>query len=136
MKPRKIKINAVLQARLIKLLLEAPHSAKELALETGLHYLTCLDYLRALHKEKAAYIAAYAPDTQGRHSIKQFALGSKPDAKRIRLTQAQRQARVREKKRAIQTLMVLAGKGEFIPRKNGRYLFVQKLPLDTQLELS
>lgn len=93
------KVNALTQAKLIKLLLDGTRSCQELADETGLHYVTVLDYTRYLHREGAAYIVEYQQDTLGRDSIKVFKLGAGKDAKRYALTQAQRSARCRAGKR-------------------------------------
>ena len=43
---RIIKINAITQAHLIKLLLDGKFNCQELAAETGLHYVTVLQYTR------------------------------------------------------------------------------------------
>lgn len=53
---RCIKINAISQAHLIALMLDGIYTCKELAEETGLHYVTVLQYTRELHRAGAAYI--------------------------------------------------------------------------------
>lgn len=44
------KVNAMSQAQLIKLLLDGDRTCAELADESGLHYVTVLEYCRELHK--------------------------------------------------------------------------------------
>jgi hypothetical protein len=98
-KQRLMKINAFSQAQLIKLLLDGSYSCAELAEETGLHYVTILEYTRELHRAKAAHICMWEKDNRGRDMIKIYKLGEGKDAKRLKLTAAQRQQRVRDKKK-------------------------------------
>ena len=51
--------NAITQAHLIKLLLEGDYTCQELADETGLHYVTVLQYTRELYRAGAAYIVRW-----------------------------------------------------------------------------
>lgn len=101
---RLIKMSAILQAKLIKMLLEDGYSCEELAQETGLNYVTVLQYCRELHLAGAAYIMRYDKDTRGRDSIKVYKLGASRDAKRAKLTPAQRQQRVRDRKKMANLL--------------------------------
>lgn len=105
---RVAKINAITQAQLIKLLLEGTRTCQELAEETGLHYVTVLQYTRELHRFKAAHIAAWEKDTRGRELVKIYKLGKAPDAKRKRMTEAERQEayRRRKKMKAMLSAMV------------------------------
>lgn len=93
------KINAFTQAQLIKLLLDGDLNCQELAEETGLHYVTVLEYTRELHRVGAAFIHHYEKDSRDRDAIKVYKLGKGKDAKRFKLTSAQRQERVRKRKR-------------------------------------
>ena len=108
---RIIKINAISQARLIALLLEGIYTCRELAEETGLHYVTVLQYTRELHRAGAAHIARWEKDERGRDNLKIYRIGAGKDARRQRLTAAQRQARCRAKKklRALSDPFNLAG---------------------------
>ncbi len=103
------KINAITQAQLIKLLIEGVYTCQQLADETGLHYVTVLQYTRELHRFGAAHISSWEKDSRGRDILKVYKLGAGKDAKRQRMTAAQRQARTRDKKRAIAILHALAG---------------------------
>lgn len=105
---RVIKINAISQAKLIKLLLDGDRTCQELAEETGLHYVTVLQYTRELHREKAAHICRWDKDARGRDILKVYKLGVGRDAKRERMTSAQKQARVRSRKKMAKLLGVLS----------------------------
>lgn len=120
---RQIKVNALTQAQLIKLLLEGTYTCAELAEMTGLHYVTVLEYCRELHLAGAAYIASWNKDALGRDSLKVYKLGSGRDAKRAALTPSQRAQRAREKRRNAQLALVLAGRGRMVQAANGRLRF-------------
>lgn len=90
-----IKINAICQAQLIKLLFDGVYTCHELAEQTGLHYVTVLHYTRELHAAGAAYICAWEKDGRGRDVIKIYKIGEGRDAKRKKMTPAERQAKSR-----------------------------------------
>lgn len=118
-----IKINAFIQGVLIKHLLDGIHDCKALAEITGLHYVTVQQYTRELHRAGAAYISSWEKDSRGRDMIKIYQVGVGADAKREKLTGAQRQARVRDRRIAMQHNLVLAGRGSWIQSANGRIRF-------------
>jgi predicted ArsR family transcriptional regulator len=120
---RVIKVNAMAYGHLIRLLIDGDRSCQELAEETGLHYVTVLQYTRELHRAGAVHIARYEPDAYGRHTTKIYRVGLGKDAKRVRMTQAERQARYRAKKQAERHLQVLAGRGMYTQQANGRLRF-------------
>jgi predicted ArsR family transcriptional regulator len=97
-----IKINAISQANLIKLMLYGTMTCKELAEETGLHYVTVLQYTRELHAFGAAHICLWEKDNRGRDSIRVYKIGEGKDAKRQKMTGAERQARSRSKRYNIE----------------------------------
>ena len=103
---RIIKIGAITQAKLIRLLLDGDLSCAELAEETGLHYVTVLQYTRELHLAGAAHICRWEKDVRDRDNVKIYKIGVGKDAKRTRLTPAEKQARVR-KRRQMATLLGL-----------------------------
>ncbi len=121
---RQVKINAITQAQLIKLMLDGTRSCAELAETTGLHYVTVLQYTRELHRAGAAHICSYEADPRGRETIKIYKIGLGRDARRKRLTPAQRQARHREKVLRQRDDAVLTGRGTYIKAANGRLRFV------------
>jgi predicted ArsR family transcriptional regulator len=120
---RQFKVNAMSQALLIKLLLNGVYSCRELAEETGLHYVTILEYTRALAKVGAAHISSWDKDSRGRDVIKIYKLGPGRDAKRDKLTSVQRQQRRRDKQRAAEQAAVVAGIGRYVKAANGRLRF-------------
>lgn len=97
---RIVKINAMSQAKLIEAMLDGVYTCEQLAEETGLHYVTVLQYARELHRAKAAHISSWEKDSRGRDVIKVYRIGRGKDAKREKMTAAQRQARARAKKKA------------------------------------
>ena len=101
---RMIKINAIMQAQLIKLLLEGTYTCAELAEMTGLHYVTVLQYTRELHRVGAAHIAEWEKDWRGRDLSKIYKLGVGKDKPRQRKTQAERQIAYRAKKKQMKLM--------------------------------
>lgn len=100
---RVIKVNAMSQARLIYLMLRGTLCCHRLADESGLAYVTVLQYVRELRKAGAAHVHRWDPDTSGKHSIPVTIIGIGVDAKRPpALTVAQRQARYRRKQERLQ----------------------------------
>jgi predicted ArsR family transcriptional regulator len=93
-----IKINSISQAQLIKLMLDGVYTCHELAEQTGLHYVTVLQYARELHAAGAAHICAWEKDSRGRDAIKIYKIGENRDAKRKKMTSAERQAKSRERR--------------------------------------
>lgn len=104
---RIIKINAITQAHLIKLLLEGTYTCTELAEMTGLHYVTVLHYTRELHRAGAAHIASWDKDLRGRDLVKIYKLGVGKDAKRQKKTSAERQAAYRTKQKQLDTINLI-----------------------------
>lgn len=124
LKGRKIvKVGKLTTALLVKHLLEGTYSCQELADLTGLHYVTVLEYTRAMHRIGACHISSWEKDTRGRDVVKIYKLGAGKDAKREKLTGAERQARTREKRRAFQLTQVMAGQAAYVQAANGRLRF-------------
>ena len=106
---RIVKINAFTQAKLIEAMLDGVYNCQELAEITGLHYVTVLHYTRELHRAKAAHISGWDKDSRGRDVVKIYRIGRGKDAKREKLTGAERQARTRAKHKAVQFANLLSG---------------------------
>ena len=104
---RIIKINAITQAKLIEAMLDGVYTCQELADHTGLHYVTVLQYARELHRANAAHICAWEKDSRGRDVIKIYKIGRGRDAKREKLSGAERQARSRAAKKGRAALFNL-----------------------------
>lgn len=116
-------MGAILQAQLIKLMFDGTYNCTQLAEETGLHYVTVLQYTRELHRAGAAHISSWEKDIRGRDVIKVYKLGPGKDAKREKLTGAERQARHREKRNAMRLTQVMGGTARFVQSANGRTRF-------------
>ena len=121
--PNQIKINAYSQAQLIKLLLIGDMTCAELSEETGLHVMTVWDYVRELHRAKAAHIARWDTDARGRYCVRVFKLGEGQDARRPSLTSVERNQRYRDRIKAQRELMVQAGKGRWVKSGNNHLRF-------------
>lgn len=112
---RVIKINAILQAQLIKLLLEGTYTCQELADMTGLNYVTVLQYTRELHRAGAAHIAEWEKDWRGRDLSKIYKLGEGKDKPRHKKTQAERQIAYRAKKKQLSLINKLCSAQNVTP---------------------
>ena len=118
-----VKINAISQAHLIKLMLEGTYTCAELAEQTGLHYVTVLHYTRELHRAGAAHICMWEKDARGRDLLKVYKIGAGVDAKRKRMTSAERQKRYRDRMKQGLVNHVLAGNGGFERSANGKVVY-------------
>lgn len=127
-KTRKIKVNALSYAQLVKHMLEGVYTLQQLAEETGLHYLTVCQYARELHRAGAAHISSWEADSRGRDMVRIYKIGAGRDAKRQKLTGAERQAVVREKRRAAQLAQVMAGNARYVQAGNGRLRYEEVAP--------
>lgn len=105
---RLIKVNAISQAKLIKLLIAGDMTCAELSESTGLHYVTVLQYCRELHLAGAAYISRWERDRRGSPQVKVYKIGERPDAKRVSMTALQKTQRYRAKKKGIQQARAFA----------------------------
>lgn len=124
MKPRHVKVNAMSQALMIKMLIEGESTCQDMANETGLHVQTVRHYCREFHIARVIHIDHYELDTSGRRTLKVFKLGAARDAKRTPLTPSQRQARTRARKKQHMMTLVLTGHGAFEAAGNGGVVFV------------
>lgn len=104
-----VKMGAVLYGRMVEMMLHGTFSCAEIAEETGLHYVTVLEYARELYRAGAAHIAHWDKDRRGRDVIKIYKIGKGQDAKRHSLTRAERSERYRLKKKAMREAMTFAG---------------------------
>lgn len=98
---KQIKMNAISYAQMCAAMIAGDLTCQELADETGLHLVTIYQYTREMHRFGAAHIVRYEPDARGRHIVKIYKLGPGKNAKRVRMTPAERQQRMRDKRRAM-----------------------------------
>ena len=120
MKRKQVKVNAIAYAKMCAAMIPGDLTCQELADETGLHLVTVYQYTREMHAAGAAHIARYEPDTRGRHIIKIYKLGAGRDAKRVRQSAADRQAKHRAKAKSLSLAHVTAGRAQFVQAANGR----------------
>lgn len=107
---RRVKVNAMSLGHLVRALSCEPMSYAELAEETGLHYHTVREWVNAMHQVHAVHVAAWATDTRGRHNSPLWQLGvDKRDARKPTLTAAQRQQRLRDRKKQAAMIGMMTG---------------------------
>lgn len=107
-KKRQIKVGALTYAQLILHMLEGNYTCQELAELSGLHYVTVLQYTRELHRAGAAHISSWEKDDHGRDALKVYKIGAGKDAKRQKMSQAERQARSRAKRAHLDLMQRMA----------------------------
>lgn len=103
---------ATLYAKLIGALSDKiPRGYVELSEYTGLHEHTVRRYIMALreHKPRLVFITEWSEDRRGNQSIRCFAMGGTPDVKRPKMSNAERQQRQRDKKRALRQFQLISG---------------------------
>lgn len=98
-----------LYARILKVFIDDPMPARELAEEVGVSHYTAYRILRALKKHKVAHICAWDKDSIGRALIPVYKFGSGKDAKPVKKTAAERQRDCRERKKAKELNALLVG---------------------------
>ena len=102
-----VKMGAILYARMVEMMLHGTFSCQEIAEETGLHYVTVLQYTRELYRAGACHIAHWDKDKRGRDVTKIYKIGKGKDAARQRMSDADKAARYRNKMRAIREANLL-----------------------------
>jgi hypothetical protein len=100
---KKTRINALSYKNLFLTLMEGPHTYKELAEETGLAVYTIRTFMTAFRKSpRLVRIAEWHEDVRGYQTTPAFQWGTKPDAKRTPLSNAERQRLCRQRKKIRQ----------------------------------
>ena len=103
-----IRVNALAQAHLVRLLLEGDVTCHDLAEEAGLHYATVLQYVlqyvRALRKVGVVHVTGWLPDSLGRHTTMVLRLGKGKDAPRVRKTKAEKMQQYHKRQRDAKLL--------------------------------
>jgi predicted ArsR family transcriptional regulator len=100
-----VKVNQDMYARLLKMLLDDPITAHELAEETGMHIITAQSLMRTMKKHHVVHVCAWEADRLGRDVTPVYKLGGGKDKARHKFTAAERQARYRAKKTNIAALL-------------------------------
>lgn len=99
MKRTQVKINAFTFARMMKLMLDGTYTCRELAEETGLHYVTVLRYTREMYRAGAIHISMWETDARGRQNIRVYKVGEGKDAKPKKISNAESAKNYRTKQR-------------------------------------
>lgn len=112
--PKRRPINGVAYALLLRRLVYAPYSYKELADATGLNEQTIRKWMIALRAAKLVHIASWDQDRRGGWTIPEFAWG--PNKSDVRppdpLTGAERAQRMRDARRKAKDASLLGLVGE------------------------
>jgi predicted ArsR family transcriptional regulator len=103
------KVNHRTMAQTIKILLDGPATAHEIAEHTGIHLVTAQEWMRCLRKEGAVHIGGWLADSLGRDVTAVYQIGKGRDKPRHRFTASERQARYREKRRRMATDHAILG---------------------------
>lgn len=106
---RVFKMNAVVNAKLMKLLMEGIYSCKELSSETGLAYHTVLNYCKEMYLAKVIHIGSWEECKLGRQQVKIYKFGTGKDAKRKTVSDAEASRRYYAKKKQEKLLQRMAG---------------------------
>lgn len=103
LKPLKLKsrITHITLAKTLKVLLDGPATAHEIAEVTGVMPRTAAEWVRAMRKEGCVHISGWIPDSRGRDVTAVFSIGQGKDKPRSRMSQAERTRRYRAKKRQL-----------------------------------
>jgi len=68
---------------MMALLVDGPATAQDIAEETGMSAQSVRDYLRAMRKRHAVFVARWDLDQAGRQTLAAYQLGRRPDAVRV-----------------------------------------------------
>lgn len=97
----KYKLNKMCYALIIKRLIEDDATLLQLAEVSGNHKVTVEVLMRVFKEHGLVHVCGYEQDKYGRDLIKIYRWGKGKDAKRFKLTSAERARRYRERKRAL-----------------------------------
>jgi predicted ArsR family transcriptional regulator len=103
------KVNQRVMAQTVKLLLDTPLTAHEIAEHTGIHIVTAQEWMRSLRKEGVVHIDGWIPDGLGRDTTAVYKLGKGKDKPRHKFTAAERQARYRARKKQAKVTKLILG---------------------------
>lgn len=105
-----MKLNAVAFSLLVELLMEGDYTAPELIEETGLHYLTVYEYLKAMRKRGLLHIVRWDNDSYGRCSLRVYKLGRGKDASKPTISKSEKCRRYRQRRKEAALLGILVAR--------------------------
>lgn len=108
-KRKKARINHISILELIRALEPGTMTAKELAEESGLHYVTVLEFCRLARRQNMIHIAMFEKDTRGRDIVKIYKWGRGADAKRTRIPDKVKSAAYRKRKEQMAMNSIMTG---------------------------
>ena len=100
-----MKVNQDMYARAMRMLLDDPITAHELAADTGMHLITAQELMRTFKKHKVVHVCDWEKDRLGRDTTPVYQLGKGKDKPRHKFTTAERTARYRAKKMMQATML-------------------------------
>jgi transcription initiation factor IIE alpha subunit len=104
-----IRVNAMAIGKMLGMLMQEA-SANEISEESGLSVQTVRRYLKELYKNNVIHIADYAEDNRGVRTVKVWAFGDNPDAKKPqRITSKEACAKYRAKMKQIKMMQQMTG---------------------------
>lgn len=106
---KKIRLNATLNAKMIKMLLYGGATVHEIADETGLGPETISRYCRELRKIKTAHIVGWGKSTRGADATAIWKLGRGVDVPRAVKPSSERSKAWRERQKQLQMIQRMAG---------------------------
>jgi len=106
---KKVRLNATLNAKMIKMLLYGEATVQELSDETGLGPETISRYCRELHKIKAAHIVGWGKSTRGADTTAIWKLGRGVDVPRAVKPSTERSKAWRQRQKQLQIIQRMAG---------------------------
>lgn len=112
------KINALTFAKLMAALLEGDYTLRELAEETGLHYVSVLRYCRALRRENVVHVAGWRPDARGNMTMVVYRVGNRADVPKP-IKQKKDIARDYRARKAMKEMIKLTTGGAHAARSSG-----------------
>lgn len=96
-------------AKMMSSLFDGGASLADIVEHSGLCIHTVRGYIRQLRKERVVYISSWDEDDIGRATVPTYAIGRKPDAKRIPRSRAQTAKQWRERRKLRALIHVTAG---------------------------
>ena len=100
----RLRVTALTNALLIRELMNGPCTAPEPVQVTGLGARTVTTYMLALYRQRCVRIAAWERDSSGKQSIRCFAFGDAPDAKKVPTAREVGQVRAAARRKSFSIL--------------------------------